>query len=273
VFKAPEPPRSMNLAFASTLVPGQIDGDTLAPIGPQSSTIHTQASPVMSALPTIGDATIQPIPFPTALHREETLLKRDIIVPDPPEPEALPEPKSDRGWKGIVAVTVAVIAAIAIGRSFIDPTADEPVTEAITPATIEPPAPMSTPLSTEPASEPEQRSTKPVSKPTTGSTKVSTSASTALTPLEPVPVSTTPPEGPKTYPFLVNSKPFGAALFVDGSGAGKAGRTLRYATPGKHPLRLVITVDGQEKEKSFDLDVKTQGENYFCWDFTKDTDC
>ena len=82
-----------------------------------------------------------------------------------------------------------------------------------------------------------------------------------------------PPEGgPDTQPYVVRSIPYGAALFVDGASVGNAG-TKRFAPLGKHQVRMVLTVDGVEKEKTFDLDVKAKVENYYCWNFNTDKQC
>jgi serine/threonine-protein kinase len=273
VFAGPEHINTPN-PFASTLVPGQIDSEaTLAPIGPHSPTIHTQQSPVMSALPTLGgDATIAPAPL-VSFGREETLLKKDA------EPIAPPKP-ARRAWLGVAVAATTVAAAILIGRSVQAPPAvddapppripalSEPVAEA---AAAEPPPPEAeaepTPVVTEPLKP------RPVKQASATSPPEQVPAP-ATTPI--VVASTTtsaPPEGgPDTQPYVVRSIPYGAALFVDGASVGKAG-TKRFATLGKHQLRMVVTVDGVEKEKAFDLDVKAKVENYYCWNFNTDKEC
>ena len=70
----------------------------------------------------------------------------------------------------------------------------------------------------------------------------------------------------------MRSIPYGAAVFVDGASVGPAGKQ-RLAPEGKHSVQMVLTVDGVEKEKTFDLDVKAKVENYYCWNFTTDSQC
>ena len=113
--------------------------------------------------------------------------------------------------------------------------------------------------------------------PATSATTAAPESAPATAPAKPIVVATTtatpPPEGgPNTQPYVVRSIPFGAAVFVDGASVGKAG-TRRLAPEGKHSVRMVLTVDGVEKEKTFDLDVKAKVENYYCWNFNTDSQC
>ncbi len=86
------------------------------------------------------------------------------------------------------------------------------------------------------------------------------------------PVTTPPPEAARTQPYIVRSVPYGAAVFFDGASVGQAG-TKKFAPEGKHEVRMVLTVNGIEKEKRFDLDVKSKVENYYCWNFNTDSQC
>ena len=273
VFAGPEHVPAPN-PFASTLIPGQVDSQaTLAPMGPHSPTIHTVQSPVMSALPTLGgDATIAPAPV-VSFAREETLIKRDA--------ERVTPPRARRAWFGIAIAAATVIAAVAIGRSVRTPTvADAPPPKI--PALTEPVEPAV--FAAEPEAEPAPRETKqPVRIPSSASTTTPSptppppESAPATAPAKPIVVATTttapPPEsGPNTQPYVVRSIPFGAAVFLDGASAGKAGTRL-FAPEGKHSMRMVLTVDGVEKEKTFTLDVRSKVENYYCWDFNKDTEC
>ncbi len=270
VFVGPEHVPAPN-PFASTLIPGQVDSQaTLAPMGPHSPTIHTVQSPVMSALPTLGgDATIAPVAV-VAFAREETLIKRD--------PAPIAAPRARRGWLAIAIAAATVIAAVAIGRSVRTPTVVEAPPTKI-PALTEPLEPAV--FAAEPEAEPAPAANdakRPVRiPPATSTTTPAPASAPATAPEKPIVVAaataTPPPEsGPNTQPYVVRSIPFGAAVFVDGASVGKAG-TRRLAPEGNHSVRMVLTVDGVEKEKTFDLDVKAKVENYYCWNFNTDSQC
>jgi eukaryotic-like serine/threonine-protein kinase len=268
VFAGPQPTGAPN-PFASTLVPGQVDSQaTLAPIGPHSPTIHTVQAPVMSALPTLGgDATVAPAGL-VSFGREETLIKREI------EPVIAPR-AARRGWLGVAIAAATVVAAVAIGRSVQEPpivdeapkipALTEPV-EAAVAAEPPPPETEATPI----AADVKPRPVKIVPAP-------STAPESTPAPTKPIVVtgatSTVPPEsGANTQPYIVRSVPYGAAVFVDGASVGQAG-ARRLLPEGKHKVRMVLTVDGVEKEKAFDLDVKAKVENYYCWNFNTDSQC
>jgi serine/threonine-protein kinase len=273
VFAGPQQTGAPN-PFASTLVPGQVDSEaTLAPIGPHSPTIHTVQAPVMSALPALGgDATMAPAPL-ASFGREETLIKRDAEPATPP--------KARRAWFGVGVAAATILAAVAIGRSVrTPPVAADPPPEI--PALTEPVEPAAYAL--EPEAEPTpaaSETTRPVKIPPPAQTTPTEAPESAPAPepAKPKPIvvattkSTPPPESaPNTQPYVVRSIPWGAALFVDGAAVGQAG-VRRVAPEGKREVRMVITVDGVEKEKRFDLDVSSKRENYYCWDFYKDSEC